>query len=46
MQKDYQDWSNIYKKLTYWEIEIDNTENKNMLEVLDSQKIEGQRKFL
>lgn len=33
-----QEWADLYKKLTFWEMEIDRTENKNMLEVLESQK--------
>ncbi|WP_026954705.1 bifunctional response regulator/alkaline phosphatase family protein [Algoriphagus vanfongensis] len=42
---DHEDWANIYKKLTYWELQIDATENKNMLEVLESQKIEANANF-
>ncbi len=41
----HQEWADIYKKLTYWEIEIDTTENKSMQEVLDSQKIEANSSF-
>ncbi len=42
---DHQDWANIYRKLTYWEMEIDDTENKSMLEVLETQKIEANVSF-
>jgi hypothetical protein len=42
---DYQEWIDIYKKLVYWELEIDNTENKSMAEVLDMQKDEANSKF-
>ncbi len=41
----HQEWSDIYKRLTYWEIEIDKTENKSMQEVLDTQKIEANGSF-
>lgn len=40
-----QEWSEIYKKLSYWELEIDNTENKSMAEILNSQKSEANAHF-
>lgn len=43
--EDHQDWADIYRKLTYWEMQIDDTENKNMLPVLESQKIEANASF-
>ncbi|MDQ3393851.1 MAG: PglZ domain-containing protein [Bacteroidota bacterium] len=42
---DHQEWIDIYKKLIYWELEIDNTENKSMAEVLEMQKEEANNKF-
>lgn len=42
---DHEDWSNIYKKLTYWELQIDQTENKSMQEVLETQKTEANANF-
>ncbi|MFD2203606.1 PglZ domain-containing protein [Shivajiella indica] len=42
---NYQDWTDIYKRLTYWELEIDKTENKSMQEVLDTQKTEANSSF-
>ncbi|HSI75861.1 MAG TPA: PglZ domain-containing protein [Lunatimonas sp.] len=42
---DHEEWTNIYKKLTYWELEIDETENKSMQEVLESQKVEANANF-
>ncbi len=41
----HEDWVNIYKKLIYWELQIDSTENKNMQEVLETQKIEANSAF-
>lgn len=42
---DHEEWVDIYKKLTYWELEIDETENKSMQEVLESQKVEANANF-
>lgn len=41
----HQEWTEIYKKLTYWELEIDKTENKSMQEILESQKVEANTAF-
>ncbi|MFC3881911.1 PglZ domain-containing protein [Algoriphagus namhaensis] len=43
--EDHEDWANIYKKLIYWELQIDSTENKNMQEVLETQKVEANSAF-
>jgi CheY-like chemotaxis protein len=43
--QDHHDWTTIYKKLTYWEMQIDATENKSMLEVLETQKTEANSSF-
>lgn len=40
-----QDWEDIYKKLTFWELQIDKTQNKSMLEVLETQKSEANSSF-
>jgi len=40
-----EEWADIYKKLSYWELEIDNTENKSMAEVLTNQKSEANVHF-
>ena len=39
------EWSEIYEKLIYWELEIDTTENKSMAEVLNNQKNEANAHF-
>jgi CheY-like chemotaxis protein len=41
----YNEWVEIYKKLIYWELEIDNTENKSMKEIIDMQKSEANKNF-
>lgn len=42
---DPEDWINIYKKLVYWELEIDKTEDKSMMEVLEAQRISAETDF-
>ena len=42
---DYKDWIEIYKKLVYWDLEINDTENKSMMDVLDMQKTEANVNF-
>ena len=41
----HQEWTEIYKRLTYWEMEIDKTENKSMHDVLETQKTEANASF-
>ncbi|GHE59388.1 MULTISPECIES: PglZ domain-containing protein [Roseivirga] len=42
---DHHEWAEIYKKLVYWELEIEGTENKSMAEVLEMQKVEANANF-
>ncbi len=41
----HSEWVDIYKKLIYWELEIDSTENRSMAEVLENQKDEANANF-
>ena len=41
----YEEWVDIYKKLIFWELEIDQTENKSMSEVMNMQKSEANSNF-
>jgi CheY-like chemotaxis protein len=41
----HEEWADIYKKLVYWELEIENTENKSMAEVIEMQKDEANSNF-
>jgi len=43
--RDHETWADLYKKLVYWEIEIDNTEDKSMSEVFLMQKNEANSNF-
>ncbi|MDR6194371.1 PglZ domain-containing protein [Siphonobacter sp. SORGH_AS_0500] len=41
----HEEWADIYKKLVYWELEIDDTPNKSMEEVMNMQKSEANANF-
>ncbi len=41
----HEEWVDIYKKLTFWELAIENTEDKSMAEVLEMQKSEANTNF-
>lgn len=41
----HEEWADIYKKLVYWELEIDATPNKSMEEVMNMQKSEANANF-
>ena len=43
--EDHYDWMMIYKKLVYWDLQIDATEDRSMVEVLNAQKIEAEEDF-
>ncbi|HEY8935603.1 MAG TPA: bifunctional response regulator/alkaline phosphatase family protein [Cyclobacteriaceae bacterium] len=38
-------WAEIYKKLVYWELQMDHADNQDMGEVLDMQKTEANANF-
>jgi len=42
---DHKDWSEVYKKLVYWELEIERTSDRSMAEVLEMQKTEANSNF-
>ncbi len=44
MAQDYEDWVNIYNRLVYWELELDNA-NSSLNEVLSIQKKEANSEF-
>jgi CheY-like chemotaxis protein len=43
---DHNEWIEIYKKLVFWELEIENTENKDMVQVLEMQKSDANTNFV
>ncbi len=42
---DHNEWAEVYKKLIFWENEIEQTENKSMRDVIDMQKVEANANF-
>lgn len=41
----WQEWIDVYKKLVYWELEMDQAQDKGMLEVLKMQKSDANTQF-
>jgi CheY-like chemotaxis protein len=42
---DYNEWMDIYKKLVYWELEMEKSDSPEMREVLQAQKQEANTEF-
>src|SRR3954466_2549311 len=42
---DYNEWMEIYKKLVYWELEMEKSDSPEMMEILASQKEEANTEF-
>jgi CheY-like chemotaxis protein len=42
---DYNEWMDLYKKLVYWELEMEKSDSPEMQEVLQSQKQEANTEF-
>ncbi len=45
MVNNYDDWVNLYQKLIYWEIQLEDIEDVGMFEILESQKNEANTLF-
>jgi CheY-like chemotaxis protein len=45
MVNSYEDWIELYKKLIFWEIELENIEDPNLISILESQKVEANSQF-
>ena len=45
MVRSYEDWVELYKKLLFWELELENIEDQSMVEILESQKAEANMQF-
>lgn len=39
------EWTDLYRKLIYWEMQLEGIEDSGMAEILESQKIEANRQF-
>ena len=45
MVNDFESWVELYKKLLFWEIELESIKDQSMREILDSQKVEANVQF-
>ncbi|OAZ05525.1 bifunctional response regulator/alkaline phosphatase family protein [Flavobacterium succinicans] len=45
MVNTYEDWIELYKKLLFWELELENIDDQSMIEILESQKVEANSQF-
>ena len=45
MVNSYEDWTDMYKKLIHWELELEDINDTGMLEILESQKTEANSQF-
>ena len=41
----FEDWIEFYKKLIFWELELENIDDQSMIEILESQKAEANSHF-
>ena len=45
MVRSYEGWADLYKKLIFWELELEHIEDSGMFEILESQKSEANQQF-
>lgn len=45
MVNSYEEWSDLYQRLIYWELQLENIEDTGMFEILESQKVEANSQF-
>ena len=45
MVNSYEDWIELYKKLVFWELELEDINDQSMFEILESQKVEANSQF-
>ncbi|MDG1572977.1 PglZ domain-containing protein [Robiginitalea sp. M366] len=45
MVRTPQEWADLYKKLIFWELQLESIEDKSMFEILESQKSEANQQF-
>jgi DNA-binding response OmpR family regulator len=44
-EMNHEQWAEMYKKLVFWELQMEDAENHDMAEVLESQKVEANNNF-
>ncbi len=45
MVNSYEEWAELYRKLIYWELQLEEIEDSSMFEILESQKVEANNQF-
>lgn len=45
MVNSHEEWVELYKKLIYWELQLEHIEDSGMFEILESQKVEANSQF-
>ena len=45
MVNSHEEWADLYKKLIYWELQLEEIEDSGMFEILESQKTEANNQF-
>ncbi|MFP2994554.1 bifunctional response regulator/alkaline phosphatase family protein [Spongiivirga sp. MCCC 1A20706] len=45
MVNTFEEWAELYQRLIYWEIELEDIEDVGMIEILESQKVEANTQF-
>ena len=45
MINSFEEWAELYKKLIYWELQLEEIEDSGMFEILESQKVEANNQF-
>jgi CheY-like chemotaxis protein len=45
MVNSHEEWADLYQKLVYWELELENIDDSGMIEILESQKTEANTQF-
>lgn len=45
MVNSIEEWIDLYKKLIYWELQLEEIEDNSMFEILESQKVEANNQF-
>lgn len=45
MVNTFEEWAELYKKLIYWELQLEEIEDSGMFEILESQKVEANSQF-
>ena len=43
--RDFEDWQEVYKKLVYWELELENIEDKGLVDIIENQKKDANAAF-